>query len=280
MFNKKSGEPAANKPADNNPHGHKYLDFRTQRALVVIVVELLLITFSVGVIWNHIDNLGLAPIYNTMAKVGLGMVEFIAIVTACWELFARTKLISFWCFVVNLAIVGMMLVHAGAVLRLEATGVEQRQTVENVAKAQAEISAATEKARIEAASKEAERLNSIGQFSTARRIAQAANTRPDDGSSRLIYEVTEKHQRNTFLPDWYMKGGMYVVPPLVSFLLLMFVVFISRGVIHIEDANGDGIPDILQRQQPAASAYNVHPRPIGFANQDNPNITYPKDQPR
>lgn len=278
------------KQKDNNPNGHKYLDFRTQVVLVVIIVELLLVTFSVGVIWNHIDELQLVGIYGTMAKVGLGMVEFIALVTAMWELFARTKLVSFWCFLSNLIIVVMMIVHAGAVLRYESSGVEQRQTVEAVAKAQAQISAATEKARIEAAGAEASRLNSLGQRATARRIANSASARPDDKTASMLADVAQRNSRTTYLPDWYLKGGMYVLPPLISFLLLMFIVFISRGVIHIEDANHNGIPDALEfsRTQQAApvQAYTLPaPRPaIGFSTETNPNHQYgqpaPKDQPR
>ena len=105
----------------------------------------------------------------------------------------------------------------------------------------------------------------------------------------MLADVAQRNSRTTYLPDWYLKGGMYVLPPLVSFLLLMFIVFISRGVIHIEDANHNGIPDALEfgRTQAApVQAYTLPaPRPaIGFNTNINPNHQYgqpaPKDQPR
>lgn len=243
----------------NNPRGHRFLDFRSQQAAVVIIVELLLVTFSVGVIWNHVESLGMSDSYETMAKTGLGMVEFIAIVSALWKLFARTKLVAFWAFWVNIAIVVMMLLHAGAVLRYEASGAEQKQTVELAADAQAKIAAATESARITAAAQEAARLNSMGQRATARRIANSASVRDDKGIHEVV-KLAQNARRETFLPDWYMKGGMYVVPPLVAFLLLMFLVFISSGVIHIEDANQDGIPDFLQRDNTELAERHHAPR--------------------
>lgn len=43
-----------------------------------------------------------------------------------------------------------------------------------------------------------------------------------------------------------MRGGMYLFPPAFAFLVLMLVMLVSKGVISIEDANQDGIPDILQ----------------------------------
>ena len=226
--------------------GHKILSFKAQRAAVMLIVELLLISYSVGVIWNHIDNLGMTGTYAMLAKVGLGMVEFIAIVLVIWELFTRDRTLSFLCFWSALAVTMMMLVHAAAVLRLESSGVEQQQTVAAVADAQAKIAAATEAARIKAASEEAARLNSIGQRSTARRIANSANVREDGKAAEIVAQVAQNTRRSTFLPDWYMRGGMYLFPPAFAFLVLMLVMLVSKGVISVEDANQDGIPDILQ----------------------------------
>lgn len=226
--------------------GHKILSFKAQRAAVMLIVELLLISYSVGVIWNHIDNLGMTGTYAMLAKVGLGMVEFIAIVLVIWELFTRDRTLSFLCFWSALAVTMMMLVHAAAVLRLESSGVEQAQTVAAVADAQAKIAAATESARIEAAGREASRLNSIGQRSTARRIANSANVREDGKGVEVVARIARETTRSTFLPDWYMRGGMYLFPPAFAFLTLMLVMLVSKGVIAIEDENQDGIPDILQ----------------------------------
>lgn len=235
-----------NRKVDASHRGHKILSFRAQRAVVMLIVEFLLISFSVGVIWNHIDNLGMAETYATLAKIGLGMVEFIVIVLALWELFARDRTLSFICFCGLMVVTPMMLIHAAAVLRYESSGIEQAQTVAAVADAQAKIAAATESARIEAAGREASRLNSIGQRSTARRIANSASVREDGKGAEIVAKVAQDARRKTFLPEWYMKGGMYLVPPMTAFLILMFVMLISKGVISIEDANQDGIPDVLQ----------------------------------
>ena len=65
---------------------HKYMPFRAQRALAAFIVFFLLVSFSVGVIWNHIDGVTtFSPVYQNLAKAGLGVVEFVALVFLVWE---------------------------------------------------------------------------------------------------------------------------------------------------------------------------------------------------
>lgn len=232
---------------EKNHPGHKILSFRAQRALAAFTVALLLITFSIAVIWNHIDGIGsFSAAYARLAKAGLVMVETVAIIFVCWELWARDKALSLACYAAEFLLVIVMLIHAGAVLQLDASGYQAKQTLEVLADSQAKIAAATEAARIKSAAEEAARLNAIGQRSTARRIAQAANVRESGASLAVLAKTAETVKANTFLPESYMSGGLYYWPPLIAFVLFMVVFLISKAALPYEDANANGIPDWME----------------------------------
>lgn len=226
---------------------HKYLPFRTQRAVAAFVVAFLLITFSVGVIWNHIDNItSFSPTYRMLAKAGLGVVEFTSLVFLIWEVFARDKILGMACFVAEFILVIVMLVHAGAVLQLDASGSRQEKTLGFVADAQAKIAAAKEAARIKAAGEQAAALNRRGQFVTAGIVARSASATDSKEDTSLLESVLGQTKPTTFLPDSYMEGGLYYWPPLIAFILWMLVMLVSKNAIEFEDANDNGIPDRLE----------------------------------
>lgn len=259
--------------------GHKILPFRAQRALAAFGIALLLILFSIAVIWNHIDAIDtFSPLYRTLAKAGLVMVEVTAVVFLCWELWARDKALSLACYVAEFILVIVMLVHAGAVLQLDASGAQQKQTLSAVADAQAKVAAARETARIQAAGQQAAELNRMGQRQTARRIVQSAGQGSDSNADNaLLGQVVTQTQPTTFLPSAYLRGGMYYWPPLIAFVLFMCVLLISKAAVPYEDANRNGIPDHLEPwafQQPTGGPVpaTAQEKKIGFPT--NPNFQF------
>lgn len=252
--------------------GHKILPFRAQRALAAFAVAILLITFSVAVIWNHVDSIGsFTDTYRMLAKAGLVVVETIAIIFLCWELWARDRTLSMACYVAEFALVVVMLVHAGAVLQLDASGSQQKATIATISEAQATIAAAKEKARIEATADAAAELNRQGQHQTARRLVQSAgSTDTSVSDNALLGQVVGQTKPTTFLGERYLNGGLYYWPPLIAFALFMVVLLISKAALPYEDLNGNGIPDHLepwafsQSANSTAPATAQHRNPIGF----------------
>jgi hypothetical protein len=242
---------------------HKILPFRVQRAIAAFAIALLLITFSVAVIWNHVDGIeGFTPGYRLLAKGGLAVVELTSLIFLAWELWTRDKTLSMACFVAEFVLVVVMLVHAGAVLTLDSSASHQTKTLNTVADAQAKIAAAREGARITAAAQQAAELNRQGQRQTARRLVAGATKADGAADTNLLENVLGQTKPTTFLPDSYMSGGLYYWPPLIAFVLFMIVLLISKTAIAYEDANGNGIPDHLEAGWPMPS---VASKQIGFA---------------
>ena len=226
---------------------HKYMPFRAQRALAAFIVFFLLVSFSVGVIWSHIDAVTtFSPVYRNLAKAGLGVVEFVALVFLIWEVFTKHKVLSMTCFIADFVLVVVMLVHAGAVLQLDSSGSRQEKTVGFMADALAKVEAAKEAARIKAAGEKAAELNRSGQHRTAAMIARSAASGGGRADNSLLERVLGETKPTTFLPESYMNGGLYYWPPLIAFTLFMLVMLVSKGAIEYEDANNNGIPDRLE----------------------------------
>lgn len=269
--------------------GHKLLSFRSQRAVAAYIVELLLITFSVAVIWNHIDTQ--IPTdngtYRVLAKMGLALVEVVCMILVSWELFARDKTFSMICFAGTTFVTVVMLAHAGAVLQMDSGLKRQADTLKTVADAKASIAAAKEKARIEAAGQQAAQLNALGQRQTARRlVAEAGRAQSGRDDNELLEATLAKTKPKTFLPDWYIEEGwLYFLPPLLAFLTFMAVMLASKAALPYEDLNRNGIPDHLEpwafrhaSGQPAPMAAQDQRR-IGFPTAPNTNITYTSPEP-
>lgn len=242
---------------------HKYMPFRAQRALAAFIVFFLLVSFSVGVIWNHIDGVTtFSPVYQNLAKAGLGVVEFVALVFLIWEVFTKHKVLSMTCFIADFILVIVMLVHAGAVLQLDASGSRQQKTIGFTADAMAKVAAAREAARIKAAGDQAAELNRRGQHRTAAMIARSAASGGGREDNSLLETVLGQTKPTTFLPESYMNGGLYYWPPLIAFTLFMMVMLVSKGAIEYEDANNNGIPDHLE-------PWAHRGRPAGFTTSTN-----------
>lgn len=228
-------------------NAHKYLPFRVQRTIAAFFVFGLLATISVGVIWNHVDSItALSSNYKILTKIGLGVVEVIGFFILTWELTAKDKVLSMTCYVATFILAVMMLVHAGAVLQLDSSGSKQEKTVGVMADALAKVETARETARIKAAGEKAAELNRSGQHRTAAMIARSAASGGGSADNSLLEKVLVETKPTTFLPDWYMEGGLYYAPPVFALSLFMLVMLVSKGAVEYEDANDNGIPDRLE----------------------------------
>lgn len=216
---------------------NRFVSFKAQRAFFSAVYTFLPTSLSVGVLWNHLDSLQIfIGFYLILAKIGLGLVEVTAIFFLLWELNVSDKALSNYCYFGNIAIVLMMLLHVGAVLQYDS--------------AISKIN--TEKAETINLNKQVLELNNtlITQQGTAilKGSGQKMDQRTLREAVRTITETTAKNNREltsemlkgigteekeagikTILPLWYIKGGtMYIVPILISFLLGVLALFISK----------------------------------------------------
>lgn len=224
LFKRKS----TSTPEDKG-HGH-VVAWHRQRAVMAYVPLVLLTIFSTAVLWNHYDGVIQNDMYNLMAKVGLFVVDFIALGIATWHLFAKSALLAGYCFLAEIALTFLMCLHAGAVLELDAGRIVQTQRITAVGEAVAKITEAETAARIKAASQEAQRLNSIGQRHTAARLTRsAASVSGTDKAAQMIIEESNKAKpQSRIFSQAYMETGIYFVPVLIAMLIGMIAVGIAK----------------------------------------------------
>jgi hypothetical protein len=223
--------------------------FRHQRAIFVFVVLGLIILFSTAVLWGHYETV--VTRYQWLAKAGLALVDVIAIGLAIWHLYAKHAPLKVWCYIADGAIAAMMIVHAGAVLQLDASTVRQVAQVQTAAEAQAklrEADAAVEAARIKAAGEAAAAVKQqTGSNALANRTLRIAETKQDARAAEALTKMAADMKPQTFLSDAYMHGGVYYWPALIALGFFMVAVGISAVSLPYEDANQNSIPDWLER---------------------------------
>lgn len=231
------------------------LAFRHQRAIFGFVVLGLIILFSTAVLWGHYEKI--ITNYEWLAKAGLALVDVIAIGLAIWHFYAKHAPLKIWCFIAEGIIAAMMLIHAGAVLQMDASTVQQTEAVKTAAdvqvrliEAQGKANAETEAARIRAAGEAAAAVRQqTGSTTLASRTLKAgtsATAQPTADTSPLVKQAAEI-KASTFLSEGYMNGGVYYWPGLIAFVLFFIAMGISAFSESFEDANQNNIPDWIER---------------------------------
>jgi hypothetical protein len=223
--------------------------FRHQRAIFVFVVLGLIILFSTAVLWGHYETVVMR--YQWLAKAGLALVDVIAIGLAIWHLYAKHGPLKVWCYIADAAIAAMMLVHAGAVLQLDASTAQQVAQVKAAADAQAtlrEADAKVEAARIKAAGEAAAAIKQqTGSNALAGQAIKNAATKQDTRAAEALTKMAADVKPTTFMSDEYMRGGVYYWPALIALGFFVVAIGISAFSLPYEDANANGIPDWLER---------------------------------
>lgn len=242
----------------------RLMQFRTQRVAFTFVIFAIAFAFTTSILWNHLEKVVKDPSYQLLAKAGLLLLPIVALTMAIWELFVDKssnehrrlfplhplvrRLIN-WCFWGSVILMAAEIIHAGALLKYESSTIAQQNTIAAMGDAQAKIAREASAGAIQAAGEQAQKLNAAGQHRTARTVVDsgknAAATATATASGQL--SKTSIKPPDTFLPAWYIGGGMYVALPLLAILFYVITQALARQAAPFVDANDDGIPDQEQK---------------------------------
>lgn len=242
----------------------RLVSFRMQRILFTFLVFVVAFFFTTSILWGHIEGVISQDAYQWLAKAGLILLPIVALMMTIWELFADkvgpgrihplhpavAQFINF-CFWGAAVLLICEVIHAGALLKYESSTAEQKNTIAAMGDAQAKIAGATTSAAIESAGRAARELNANGQRRSARRVLQTGQDTASAASEKAQEELAkaaEKAKPHTFLPQWYIDGGMYAALPLLAVFCFVITMYLSRRAAPFVDADDDGIPDVKQRQ--------------------------------
>lgn len=253
----------------------RIISFRSQRVLFTFAVFLIVLAFTTAVLWGHLDGI-LTGSYVTLAKAGLLLVPVVVLLMTLWELFVDkvgpgrihalhptvSRLVN-WCFWGAILLTAAELVHAGALLKFESSTAQQQKTLAAVGDAQAKIAREASAGAIEASGKAAQELNARGQTRSAARTLSAGESAAKSAAHTAQEEIVraaQGMQASTFLPDWYINGGMYVALPLLALFFFAITMFLARAADPYVDADDDGRPDVQQDRAPVRAPAPL-PRP-------------------
>lgn len=251
---------------------HRLMSFRKQRIAFTSITFLIVFFFTTSILWSHLDGI-VKPEYQGMARFGLLLLPAIAVIMTIWELFvdkspgqrehplhpAVVRLVG-WCFWGGITLALVEVLHSGAILKYDASIAESAQTMAAVGDAQAKIAREAAAGAIEASGRAAQDLNSVGQTRSAEKILRAGKDAAEASAAGAQAEVSRlaaDHSRpETFLPDWYINGGMYVALPLLALIFFAITMALARVALPYVDADDDGQADVSQggkNSQPAAA---------------------------
>jgi hypothetical protein len=255
----------------------RFTSFRNQRVGWTFTIFTIVFCFTTSVLWGHVDRIITNTTYQMMFKGGLLLLPAVTLLMTIWELFVddvsakriheshqTVKRLVNWCFYASICLALCEIVHAGGVLTFESSTVQQKETIAAIGDAQAKVAAASTSAAIETSGKVAQEMNANGQRVTARRtiasggeVARSAS----ESAQRKVAEAAERSKASTFLPDWYIHGGMYVALPLLALICFgITMIFARKAQPHI-DKNDDGKPDY---EKPKEAEWNhlTPPQPV------------------
>lgn len=245
---------------------NRMVSFRSQRVGWTLLIFTIVFSFTSAVLWNHVDGYFDPGFYRIMAKGGLLLLPAVTLMMTIWELFAddtgvkrkhasHPKVIRFvnWCFWGSIALAICEVVHAGAILKYESSTKEQHSQIAAIGDAQAKIAGAATSAAIESSGKVAKDLNAVGQTRTARRTITEGNGLAQKVTASAQSEFQKSAsglKATTFLPDWYIDGGMYAALPVLALLCFALTMFLARAAQPYIDKNDDGIADYTPEPKP------------------------------
>jgi len=253
----------------NQPPRRRVASFRTQRVIATFSVYGLTFFFTTAVLWQHIDSIITAGTYALLAKAGLLILPAVALIMTIWELFvddvgARrrfkphptvVRLVN-WCFWSAFILMACEIIHDGALLKLESSTRQQASTIKTVGEAQAGIAAATTKAAIESSGKVAKDFNAAGQRRSAQRTIASGKdvaTSANAIAQQQLAAAAAQGAPATFLPSWYVAGGMYVALPLLACIAFVITMAFARAANPYVDRDDDGRPDATQGRAEAVN---------------------------
>jgi len=243
----------------------RVMKFSQQRVLFTFLIFGLAFAFTTAVLWGHIESVIGKDKYQTMAKAGLLLLPAVALIMTSWELFVdkvgagrvhalhpKVKHLMSFCFWGSILLLLFEITHAGALLKYESSTAEQKATIAAIGDAQAKIAGASASAATESTNKMIERINKNTSTVKLRAITNESRKTirlVNEDASAEVNKAAAAVRPNTFLPDWYIDGGMYAAFPLLAALLFGITMALARQAAPFVDANDDGIPDAQQQVQ-------------------------------
>lgn len=256
----------------------RIMSFRMQRVVFTFLIFIIGFAFTTAVLWGHLDKVIKGP-YGMLAKAGLILLPAVSLIMSIWELFvdqvgaeARehklhptvSRLIN-WCFFGSLALFSFEVIHAGALLKYESSTAEQESKIAAIGDAQAKIAGATTSAAIESSGRVARDLNASGQHKTARNAISSGKetaAAASEGAQKELVKAAQGIKPDTFLPQWYIDGGMYAALPLLAIFFFAVTMFLARQASPFVDADDDGRADAKQhRANNRSAAQKRQPEP-------------------
>jgi hypothetical protein len=247
---------------------HHRIAFRHQRAIFAFTVLGLLIIACTPVIWVHYDKV--LTSYAVVSKVGLCVVDVIALGLCIWHLYSKHVPLKVWSFIAELIICATMVIHAAAILQLDTSQSGHIEKIKAAGEAQAQITIAqaqVEAARIKAAGESAMAIQQQTRNSAlARQALNLGKAQTDNKHTEALTKAAMEFQASTFLPDGYMHGGLFYAPVLIALVCFAIAMGISAVALPFEDADHHRRLDAME---PRPAPRQLQARPLlkrpGFA---------------
>jgi hypothetical protein len=245
---------------------HTMMPIIWQRALIAYGLALGVSLFSNSVMWGHIDNL--QHPYAFYLKCGLiGIIDFANFWLATWVVFGRSSRLRAYGFWFGLLLMVVMLIHTGALMKLESSKGENITMLKTVGDESAKIVESATKGIMTGAGESAIKANDEEQYKTSRAIRQdGIQSAANIGSEALknLGDTASKLKPTTFLPQAYLDGAMYWALMVLAGILLAFGVKVS-------EEEGEGlIPDNLEQMVTGNSSSSFHSDSNSTANAQAP----------
>ena len=232
-----------------NKQKKSFLPDRVKMFLGGLGVWGFLCAWSLSAFLQHVDSL--KPTYKLAAQAGAGGAEFVLLVFVffhCFDIHIGVRKWSLWLGAILAAVV---VLHAGALRELDEATIAQDDTDKRIVEALTRVS----KGQAEDTAKATEDMT-IGRSQKERMAMQARSQareteirmKAQDEIAKSLAGRHEAIKNTTWLPRWYINGGMYSAMFILS---IFFFAIVCYGKLNSEDVdrNYDDIPDNQQNAQ-------------------------------
>lgn len=195
---------------DNQPR-RGFIPMRWQIAAYSFIVTLGSSIYTNPAMWAHIDRI--KHPYALYLKGGLiGVIDLTLFFLVLWALNGRSFRHRTYSFFAAAALTTAMIIHAGAVNKLEAKHGENQESIKSAADGLKEIAAGQAEGAARAQADAAIEANARGQRKLAKRLSNQAGKAGSEATADLSDKFLKKAENTkdeTFLPEWYLNGAMY-----------------------------------------------------------------------
>ena len=229
-----------------------FIPDRAKMFMAAFGVWAFLCAWSLSAFLQHIDSL--KPTYVIAARAGACGAEFVLLVFVFFHCFDVHIGVRKWSLWLGVVLAGAVVVHAGALRGLDEATIAQDDTDKRIEEALTRVS----KGQAEDAARSTEGM--IAGRSQKERMAMQARSQANEAEIRknaqgeIAKSLAGRHEAiksTTWLPLWYINGGMYSVMFLLS---IIFFGVVCYGKLNSEDVdtNYNNIPDHLETPPQAA----------------------------